>query len=171
MTRIVFLAGFFVACSMCVAAQNFQDRQMLAGLSGVNVFVLPPSPAVLKAFAVSRSDITTQVELHLRQAGLRIIEKNNTNAPPLLFISINSTAPASEDCPLYAVSIDLQLLQVGRLVHTVGGPEQKINYLGVWHAHRAYLYGTDAAQMHFRRNVIDVVDQFLNDYLAANPKR
>jgi len=137
----------------------------------VDVFVLPPPPAVLNAFGVTRSDITTQVELHLRQAGLRIIEKTNTNASPLFFISINSTVPDSGDSPLYAVSINIQLLQVGRLIQTVGGPEQKINYLGVWQAHRAHLYGRDAAQMHFRQNVIDVVDQFLNDYLAANPKR
>ena len=144
---------------------------MLTGLSGINVFVLPPPPNVLNAFALTRSDITTQIELRLRQAGLRIIEKTNSNAPPLFLVSINSTAPDPGDDPLYAVSIDIQLLQVGRLVKVVDGPEPKVNYLGVWHVHRAYLYGRDAAQMHFRQNVIDIVDQFLNDYLAANPKR
>jgi hypothetical protein len=141
-----------------------------AGLSGVNVFVYPPPPAVLNKFAVSRTDITTQVELRLRQSGLRIIEKTKDNAAPLLLVSINSTVPNTDEEP-YAVSIDIELLQAGRPLQTVGGPQPKINYLGVWHSHRAYLYGAEAAQMHFRQNVMDMVDQFLNDFLAANPKR
>lgn len=172
MKRLILVALFIVGFSVFVAAQNVRDRKMLLGIPGVDVLVVGPPAQTRSSFALSPFDITTQVELKLRAAGLRVIKKTESNVPPVLMITINSTVPDSDDAPIYAVSINVELSQVGRLVAnpTTARLPEKLTYVGTWHSSHVYLYGREAAQIHLKQDILNVVDEFLNDYLAENPK-
>jgi len=173
MKRLILVAAFLVACSTCAVAQNVQDRHMLQGLSGLTVFLRPPPTQVRTAFVVSAEDITTQVELRLRQSGVRIIDSANSKEAPLLVITAESTVPNTDDPALrylYAVNIDVELLQVARLPATGKTPE-RTGYVGTWHSSKVYLYGLETAQSHFKDDILRIIDEFLNDYLAENPRR
>jgi len=173
MKRLILVVASLVSCSICVAAQNLQDRQMLQGLSGVKVFLQPPPTQVRNAFVVPATDITTQVELRLRQGGLRIIDTPDTKDSPLLVITTAATVPNTDDPTLrqlYAVNVDVELLQVGRL-SAKGKTPERIGYVGTWHSGKVYFYGIEAAQTHFKDDILRIVDEFLHDYLAENPRR
>lgn len=173
MKRLTLLVLCIVGCSVYVSAQNVRDRQMLQGLAGVDVLVIGPPAESRSAFGVSSFDLATEVELKLRQAGLRIIKKTNSNVPPVLTIIVNSTTADSNDVQIYAVSIDVELSQVGCLVpnlKTARLPD-RLTYVGTWHSNRVYLYGLQAAQMRLKQDTLGIIDEFLNDYLAENPKR
>src|SRR5690242_9175827 len=116
MKKLVLAAFCTVGLSISVAAQNVRDRNMLLGIPGVDVLVVGPPSQVRSSFAVSAFDITTQIELKLRAAGVRVIKKTEKNVPPVLMVTINSTVPGSDDALIYAVSIDVELSQIGRLV-------------------------------------------------------
>jgi hypothetical protein len=172
MKRLIWVATLLLTGSICVAAQNVQDRHMLQGLSGLTVFLRPPPTQVRTAFVVSAADITTQVELRLRQGGVRIIDSANAKETPLLVITTAATVPNTDDPALrylYAVNIDVELLQRARL-STTGKTPERMGYVGTWHSSKVYLYGLESAQSHFKDDILRIVDEFLNDYLAENPK-
>lgn len=173
MKRLILIASCIVVCSVFGSAQNVFDRQMLKGLSSVDVHVIGPPEQVRNAFGISSYDLATQVELKLRQAGLRVIKKTDSTVPPLLTVIVNSTIPDSNDPPVYAVSIDVDLSQIGRLVPNVKVARlpERLPYVGTWHCNRVYLYGREAAQVHFKQCVLGIIDEFLNDYIAENPKQ
>jgi len=151
-----------------VEGAHKSDRQSLVGLPGVYVLVEETHPDV-KRDGLTKTTLRTDVELHLRQGGIRIMTKEESfSAPgaPYLYLNIN-TVKFKDEPGWYAYSIDLELTQGVRLDRKPSIPLNAIT----WNA-RGSVGVVGARQLRtVRQYVRDMVDQFINDYLAANPKK
>jgi len=143
-----------------------RERATLAGLTGVGVVVEAMDPDAEKD-GLTTSTLRTEVELKLRQAGIRVLtEAERAVAPGSPFLYLRVATMKSDGVGVYIYNITLELVQEVRLTRNpaitmlattwrVGG------FLGI-------IQHRNLSQV--RESVRDVMDQFLNAYLAANPK-
>jgi len=161
---VLALAVGFVASA--VAADTELERRMLAGLAGVYVLVGDMKPDAEKD-GLAGSTLQTDVELKLRQAGIRVLTSGEWLAAPgnpSLYLFVGTV---KNETGLYAYYINLELHQEVRLTRNPA-----ITSLATtWHAPGFVGIVLDRNLSKVRDGVRDVVDQFLNAYLAANPKR
>jgi biotin operon repressor len=137
------------------------QAKALAGLEGVYVSVAPLNPEA-ERLGLTRAQIQTDVELRLRKTGIRILtseETKETPGNPNLLIDI--TTSISGDLCAYTITV-----QLGELVSLAKG--NKV-YATIWVATGVGTFWTQDVRK-IRGYVGDCVDQFINDYLAANPK-
>jgi hypothetical protein len=142
------------------------ERQSLVGLKGVALLVEELGAEAEKA-GLSRSTFQTDVELKLRQAGIRILsveEQITTPGAPYLYLNVNVLKLQSG----YVYDAGLFLRQS---VFLAPAPKTLILAATTWQA--LGVTGTIGPNNlgRIREKVKDLVDQFLNAYLAANPKR
>jgi hypothetical protein len=139
------------------------DQEALVGLKGVYVLVEYIRPE-LERLGIIEKQIKTDVELRLRKAGVRVltkVEKSNTPDAATLYVKENGLITSRG---LYLFSIDVQLLQLVTLARgsrVVGC---------IWIHNDIGIVGIDNISK-IRPRLADLVDKFINDYLAANPKR
>jgi hypothetical protein len=137
------------------------------GLIGVYVLITDMDPEAEKD-GLAKSTIRTDVELRLRQAGIRVLNSSEwlaTPGSPDLFLRLSTLKP--KEGPLYAFGIQLGLVQRVRLAR-----DPNITVMAVtWEA--TGRYGTIATERlsELRAEVRDMVDEFINNYMAANPKQ
>ena len=142
-------------------------RATLAGLTGVGVVVEAMDPDAEKD-GLTTSTLRTEVELKLRQAAIRVLtEAERAVAPGSPFLYLRVATMKSDGVGLYAVDIDLELTQEVRLTRNPA----IISLATTWSAPGWVVIIGSRNLSKVRETVRDVVDQFLNDYLAANPKR
>lgn len=149
-----------------VVADERSERATLAGLTGVRVEV-EDIAADAEREGLTESDLQRDIEMKLQQAGIRVFtEAEWRTAPgkPTLNLEVRTLKP---DTKTYVVSITLELEQEVRLAR-----DATVNVSATtWSAPPRL--GIVAAG-HFssiRRDVREIVDQFIQAYLAANPKR
>lgn len=155
---------FLFSITIAQADDNENSRSSLRGLKGVHVVVehLPPE---VEQNGLTASAIQTDVELKLRQAGVPVLELNQ---PPFdeVFLSILlQFIPAGDGLWPYTIKVevfqavtlkrDLSIVVDSAVTWSVGdfGSARKLGLRNL------------------RDNVKDRVDQFINAYLAANPKK
>lgn len=132
-------------------------RNSLSGLHNVMVLV------ELRGSEIERHGLTTKVlqtavELQLRQQGIRV----DPNGLPL-YVCV--TAIPDEKTGIFAIFIEVQFSQPAVLLKN---PKTR-TYATTWqHAH-VWLAGLNKLGI-VRESVQDLVNEFINDYLAANPK-
>ncbi|MGA9754851.1 MAG: hypothetical protein WBV23_06880 [Desulfobaccales bacterium] len=140
------------------------EQKALVGLKGVHVLVENLKPEI-ERLGLIRDQIQTDVEMRLRKAGARVLtEKESQGTPgmPYLYVNVNAvTKPGSTFC---AYSIKVQLKKKVAI-------ESGFKIPGVvWHT-TGYAGTCKITNITQIRNLVgDQVDQFINDYLAANPK-
>ena len=145
---------------------NEYTRKTLAGLTGLGVSV-EDIPDEVQRDGLDTTQIRTDVELKLRQAGITVLTRQewlSTAAAPYLYVNVQAIKnPAN----LYAYSADVELRQRVTLVHN---PAVSI-LATTWSA--TGIIGTVGSRRVglLRENVRDLTDRFINAYLAANPKR
>jgi len=142
------------------------ERESLAGLAGVHLVVEDMKPDV-ERYGLTRSALRRDVELRLRQTGIRVLSVIEwAEVPPTPSLTLRVTALRNE-AGSYAVSVALDLVQDVRLVRdpTITAPTATWQATGTLATHGARMLPE------VREGVCDLVDQFLNDYMAANPKR
>jgi len=170
-TALAALALLSVTVVSPLAGQgdNSSSRQTLAGLTGVYVDVeLKTDEAQLSG--LTEVQLRTDVELKLREARIKIVafeETGDTLGLPSLFVGV-SAVPLKTLPDLYAISVTVDLFQPIRLVRnpsTVAIGETW-NAVGVCGA-----AGANHVEETVRKAIRDLMDQFINAYLAANPKR
>jgi hypothetical protein len=148
------------------ASRSFESQQKaLRGLKGVRVLVEPLYP-VAERLGLSKDQITTDVELRLRKAGVRVLsekEMQETPGLPFLYVNINTYIPTGQKA-LCAFTARVDLAEVVTLAR--GYPSVGL----IWHKDSIGTVGTQSIR-EIRGEVGDLVDEFINDYLAANPKR
>ena len=161
---VLALAVGFVAS--VVAADTELERRTLAGLTGVEVVVEPMDPAAEKD-GLTTSTLRTDVELKLRQAGIRVLTSDERLAAPGMPYLYLRVGTIKDEEGLYAYDIDLELKQEVRLTRN---PALSL-MATTWRV--AGWVGTIGSRnlSKVRERVRDTVDQFINAYLAANPKR
>lgn len=142
------------------------EKEVLQGLEGVHVFVEPIEPEVEK-YGLTKIVIQTDTELQLRQYGIKVLTKEEwLSAPgmPLLYINVN--IDIREERPVAPAVIRVELKENVLLLR-----EPKRTYYGAvtWHRNEVVLVGLLRIK-DLRGYVKDFVNEFTNDYLAANPK-
>lgn len=172
--KTAFLGTIVAACllfAMTAAADDETQRKTLAGLQGVAVEVVPLDDPQVERDGLSPSATQTDVELRLRQPGIPVLTREQsfrTPGKPFLVLSIGVLkATLNGGLDIYPYSIKLTLEQLVILARSPG-----IRGLAVtWSA--TGMTGVVARERlsTIRDNVRDMVDQFINAYLAANPKK
>lgn len=170
----LFLASFFLALTPVFATAQQPDtaRVRLRGLAALCVDFSTMDettgeyPASLYADTAS---LRRDIELPLRQAGLRVLDSPesspNTGLPclrPSIIITRNSPSEG------FVYMVFLQLVEDLRLVRA---PTLKVR-APTWQASVAAGRAQPSALSdQLRAAVRDVTDQFLNAFLATNPRR
>ena len=116
LAMIFFILAFSVQSAR--AEDSDASRATLVGLQGVAVIVEDLQPNVLKYAAksgLSKAQVQQDVEIMLREAGIRIVAGNDwlkTPGKPLLYISINTHETEKY---WYAYDIKVELRQLATL--------------------------------------------------------
>jgi hypothetical protein len=164
-TKILLLTGLLLVL-LVSEAHPARDRDNLKGLQGVGVVIEEIAPDLEKD-GVSEAQLQTRVELKLRQAGIRVFTRDERlKAPgyPYLYLVITSVHDPSS--PAYAAYMSLQLTELVKLTHDRSMPFASAT---IWQQGRVALVGTKRLRMIYE-TVDDLMDVFVNDCLAANPK-
>ena len=166
-TKILMLVGLSLLVTV-TEAHPTGDRDNLKRLRGVEVVVemSENSGTLLQKEGVGESQLQTPVEDKLRQAGIRVLtqeERDRTPGRPYLFLNINSTKIQGNP-PFASVAITLELeeqvlLQRGNTSASAA----------TWSTGTVGTVPADDVRSIYDR-IGDLVDEFINDYLAANPK-
>ena len=159
--------GAFVLAT--VGPASAQERRLtgsdiLIGLEGVEVGVEPLNPEAERDGLYKR-EMVTAIELRLREAGVRVLTREESLKTPrqaALYCNFNLL---KRNDGLYVYTAKMELLEAVRLADgrwLVAPTWRAIGHTG----------SIDVTQL---RNLIDharrLTDQFLNDYLKANPKK
>jgi hypothetical protein len=139
----------------------------LRGLGAIGVLV-EDVPSDLQQDGLTVDDLQTDVELRLRQAGIRVLtvtmrERLKIPVSPFLSVWIVSKKVSSGH---YAFSISVSLMQQ---VHLSRNPSIEMSAM-TWHAASVGYVSNPGIRRNLRQYVSDTVDRFINAYLAVNPK-
>lgn len=150
----------------------FHAIPSLKGLSGVRVVVEEFRRAAEDA-GFDTMTFQTDVELKLRLAGIRVFAADAALLPAL-YLNVNALHGKADE--RHGYGINLFLLQEARLQRpspadpgkqaSEGHLDGPINSVATW-----YRGMVGVGQLaHVRSGVKDLVDEFVNDWLAANPR-
>src|SRR5262245_31936254 len=154
------LAGIGLLLSEAVASDL--DDQNLKGIRAVKVLIGEIGPEAQK-LGLAKSTLTTDVELRLRQVGITVLPSGESGSP-VLYVRVLVVMSSG----VYAYSLDVQLYDYVTLVRN---PTDKQTIAATWNALPGVgMTGSAQASEAIRQNLRDMVDQFVNAYLAANPK-
>ena len=141
------------------AGDSSLSLSSLKGLAAFKVVVEQLGPKI-EGKGLTRQQLQTDVELRLRQAGVTV----SSDAPALLYANI--AVVCNELVSAYcAYNINLEVQQTVRLAVS---PESGTLLAATWSTGTTGLLGRRVQLI--RDGLKDQVDQFLNAYLAANPK-
>lgn len=165
---VALAAAFCLAYTGKVSGGDEIGRATLKGAGEFWVLTEEMKPEVEKA-GLTRQALQTAVELHLRKAGLKVLtaeqaKENQVRAVPFLYVNVQVRLGDDMFPGLNAVAIRLEFEQLvflsrDRNIVTSATP---------WHTGSLTLAGTTRLP-DVRGSVIDLVDEFLNDWLTVNP--
>jgi len=156
-----------IALGAATAADSDWQRETLRGLKGVQVLVEGLSPELRDA-NLDATMVQNDVELKLRQAGIKVVtktESSTTPGMPALCIRADVWHPPTGD---YVYDVKVELQQQARLERE---PKIIANGARTWASRGAI--GTSGIAMlstSVRDAVTEKVDEFIKAYLSANPK-
>jgi hypothetical protein len=156
-----------ITAGAATAADSDLQRETLRGLKGVQVLVEGLSPE-FKDADLEATMVQNDVELKLRQAGIKVVTKTESSATPgmpTLCISAEVWHPPTGD---YVYDVRVELQQPARLER-----EPKIIADGARTWRSGGAIGTSGIAMlntSVRDAVADKVDEFIKAYLSVNPK-
>jgi hypothetical protein len=140
------------------------DQKALVGLEGVQVVVEGPGPEA-ERLGLSKNQIKTDVERRLRKAGVRVLtnqlEQEETPGTPHLYVKISANI---NKIGVFAYSINVDLVKI--VTRFTG----ETAFATVWEKGEAGSVGLNNINQ-IQPRISSLVDSFINDYLAANPKK
>jgi hypothetical protein len=161
-----------VALAVCIsvlwATNKYDPRDALKGLQGVRVLVEKLTPEVEK-YGLTSQQLQTDVELRLRQNGIRVLSEGQEqfSAPGMPYLYVNVSIMMRKDIPLAVFVILVELKQNVFLARDT----TKLCIASTWDSKSMVgSVGLDKIETTIRKDVKDNVDEFINDYLAVNPK-
>ncbi len=142
------------------------SRNTMRGVQGVQV-VGEDLKDGARQDGLNEKDIQTDAELKLRLAGIKVLTQSQqrvtTPGFPFLYIHVNTML--NRGGTLYAVNCEVSLIQEVLLAR-----DPSISYsAATWSTTAVGTIGKDRLPQE-RDSIKDLVDQFLNAYLAVNPK-
>ncbi|MBA7603882.1 hypothetical protein ES703_11000 [subsurface metagenome] len=142
------------------------EKDVLQGLEGVHVFVNPIEPEVEK-YSLTEKDLQRDTELQLRQHGIKMLtfeEWRSTSGMLCLWIEV--VVLTAEESTFAEASIVVELHENVLLLRE---PKRVCIVAATWHRGNVWSGGTHSINK-IRGHVKDLVSEFINDYLEANPK-
>lgn len=141
------------------------QEKALVGLKGIYISTSVESPNTkeIELLRLTKDQIQKDVELRLRKSRINILtdkEWLTTLGAPSLIVNLSAFIYLDNLC---VYSVRVQLLEAVTLAR--GGPANG----SVWESDYLGIVGTKNIRK-VRDDVGDKVDQFINDYRAANPK-
>ncbi len=159
-TRLGLLVAMILTAFVVSLAAPTHADEMLRGLPSVVVFVSVDDPRTPQLRVVTGETLKTDVELRLRQSGVRV-EPNSRQALRLVVLLLK---PDSRDSYVYHLTMHLM-----EMVHVPRNASNSI--LATWSSiTRIGVTPTSDLAEEIRKGARDLTDNFLNEYLAANPK-
>ena len=139
------------------------DYNVLKGIRDMKVVVLPLRPEIEKR-GLTRQMLQTDVELQLRKYGIKV---NEFNAPGVTYLYILMPA---RTYPLYDGFVNYGIIVQFRDLVVLDRFPAKLAPATVWQRAAIGIIGLSKIQQ-IREQLKDQVNMFINDYLAANPKK
>jgi hypothetical protein len=157
----------FTLPSLVLSVNGKSNRATLQGLKGIGVLV-ENLPQEVEKEGITKNQLQIEVELKLREARIPILSREEclkTPGEPYLYININvNTAKTESD--IYPYSLDVMLIQKVSLMRD---PKQT-TYSVTWST--GGVGSVSKQSIHPLRNSVgDIVDVFIQAYLAENPPR
>jgi hypothetical protein len=145
------------------------NRDKLRGIKEFAVFVIPQSPST-DTINLDATGLQTAAEATLRKARLPLVATkelpNTPTAPSKPILDIEITSLAVPNTGLVAVLIEYRMTEI---VVPFRQPVTKI-VGSTWRFQAAATVGAKNVN-DVRKFMVDQLDTFINDYLAANPTR
>lgn len=139
-------------------------RDTLRGISTITVSVTYWGRTDSEPPGLSKDQVKNNVELRLREAGIRVVDPKEAvrlkHVSAELLVLINCMDYQS----IYACYLETQLVQA---VHVEKNDQFTVT--PTWSAKRFALFGNGRIRV-IHEYARDMVDQFLNAYLAVNPR-
>jgi hypothetical protein len=161
-----FALGILLLWGTASGASQYH-RESLRGLGGVAPRVERIAPDA-QQYGLDEMSIYTDVEQRLGKAGIKALTAGQLSqepGSPVLYIRVN--AKQSYDAPVYAVNVTVALLQDAV---TARDSNLKLREVKTWDA--GYMRTYDPASLGQARSVVsDLVDEFIRDWMAVNPKK
>ncbi len=141
-------------------------RDILKGLKYITVIIMSLEPEVEKN-GLTKQQLQTDVELRFRQNGITVFSEESPQAKPdlasgIFYLKVETNI--REGIPITGVCVEVELHE---LVFLRRDPT-KMCLATTWSSDLIGTVGvTDIKSI--REDVKDLVDKFINDYLAVNP--
>lgn len=158
-----------LTCAIICRAAILRNRESLAGLEGVVVKIEISNEDDAKNWGLRKEQLKNDVELKLRLAGIKVLpeeekEKESVWEHPHLIVGITPIIKNKLEFSVFC--IELFLAQSVRLTR-----DRTITiFATTWET--GWVGSVDKVKFvsEVREKLKDRVDEFINDYLAANPK-
>ncbi len=156
-------------------AQTNPKRDNLRGFQFTEVIIkVARSRSAGAEVGLSERQLQVDVELRLRKAGLHVKDVNDPitiedlrayEITPSLDVLV--TIVGSDDLKgVFAADVNVRLKRMGKF----GKDYSQAIFAAVWTDGITSILGKDMVEPGIRRQIADLIDRFINDYLAANPK-
>jgi len=148
----------FLLCANIAIAGSPYARGSLTGITGIQV-VVEGFSAEANNLGFDPDVIKTAAELRLRRSGVKVDE---SLLLPYLYINVN-LVPISDNL-IVAYNASVEFNQLAKLI-----ANEKTQIVTTWQ--RSNTGGVGVKNVHaVRRHLDDLLDAFINDFLAANQK-
>ena len=142
------------------------SRETLKGLQGVYVIIEYMVPVAEKD-GLTKDLLQTDVELQLRKSGIKVLTKEEwTKTPWMPYLYVRVSLFKKEGLQLYAFFIEVKLRQA---VYLKRNPDIS-TLTETWDTAFIGTVGVSKMKTGIRDSLKDKVDEFINAYLAVNPK-
>jgi len=161
-----------ICISVLWATNKYDPRDALKGLQGVRVLVEILEPEVEKS-GLTTQQLQTDVELRLRQNGIRVLsEQEQLSTPGMPYLYVNVNIMIRKDIPLVQLAVYVISVKLKQNVF-LARDTTKLCIASTWDSKGSNVgsVGLDKIETTIRKNIKDNVDEFINDYLAVNPKK
>ena len=142
------------------------ERESLTDLKGVIVAIEGLQPNT-KRTNLTEGILKTDTELKLRQYGIKVFTKKEWYEDirvPCLYLNVNSVRHPDQTAYIYHIKLSLN-----QKVFLFTEPTRWL-IAATWHQSTLGIVPTDKLFNEIRQVAKIMVDEFINDYLAANPK-
>jgi len=165
---VVLLLVILIRNAWAISTEEFRRGETKAGLKDIEGICVAVENFNLPN--VDTATITTEIELLLRQYGLRVIspdEYASSASERNAILGLNCIVSGSKGTALDLI-VYTAVLTISRKVAIVATGEE-ISADIYKQAQMAGEPSSDVAR-HFKDSVVELVKTFINDYLSANPK-
>ena len=158
-SRIVLAVALLLLAVPAWAADDEEERASLKGVDSCAVVVegIPPDA---ERDGLPRSQLQTEVEVRLRQAGIKVV----ASSLYMLYVNVDTVKNSTG---FYAYGIQVSFEQPVALLRN---PTRVQTFAPTWSVGSIGMVGSDRLR-DVRSVVIDQVDKFIAAYLEQNPKQ